>query len=113
MSEEPKLSYYERNKERCKENSRRYAAEHAEYVREYRQKYFQEVTKLKRHIHGRVRAPSQKQVKKPRFIGKVQKVTKQTKLFPDISTIADIYVAPPSSGLIDIKPGVFIDWNNL
>ena len=40
-------------------------------------------------------------------------VIKQKKVFPDISTIADIPVTHPSSGKIEIKEGVTIDWNNL
>ena len=48
-----RMSYYERNKEKCKESSRRWAAANPDYVKAYRQKYFQEVTKLKRQINGR------------------------------------------------------------
>jgi len=81
------MTYYERNKEKCKAASRAWAAANKEYVKAYREQYFQNVTKLKRQEKGR--AP---QVWKPKPKPPPRYVTTIT------------YKAPPIYGEVVLQP---------
>jgi hypothetical protein len=124
MEEQPAyhLTYYQKNRDKMIDNAKRYREAHPDIVRANQQRYFQTVLKPRRAFERKLRLieegkwppkPKETKTRTRRFVGEVKKTTKKIKQFPDISQIADIPVTPPSSGLVEQKPGVFLDWNNL
>ena len=121
MEEQPAyhLTYYQQNRDKMIDNAKRYREANRDKVRANQSRYFQTVLKPRRAFERKLRLieegkwPPKPKEKKKRFVSEVKKTTKKIKEFPDISQIADIPIIPPSSGLVEQKPGVFIDWNNL
>ena len=104
------------------ENAKRYRTLNPGKVKADQQSYYQRVLKPRRAFERKLRLieegkwppkPKETKTRTRRFVGEVKKTTKKIKQFPDISQIADIPVTPPSSGLVEQKPGIFLDWNNL
>jgi len=120
------ITYYQKNREQMIANALRYRTLYPERVKANQQSYYQRVLKARRAFERKLRQieedryppkPKEPKPEKPkrtkRFVGEVKKVTKQLKAFPDISTVAEVCVPAPSSGLVEMKPGVTLDWNNL
>ena len=98
------MTYYERNKEKCKEASRAWAAANKEYVKAYREQYFQNVTKLKRQEKGR--AP---QVWKPRPKPPPRYVTTITYKAPPIhGEVAIVPIALPPPEPLPVRSGLLV-----
>ena len=120
------VTYYQKNREQMIANAKRFRTLYPERVKAAQQSYYQRVLKSRRALERKLRQidegryppkPKEPKPEKPkrtrRFISEAKTVTKQKKVFPDLVTIAPITVAPPSSGKIEMRPGIVIDWNNL
>ena len=118
-------TYYEIHRDHCLELARRYRATHIEEIRQRQREYYQKVLKYKRAFGKKLYNIEFPKPPKPeprikttkRFLAatpvpKNPRAQKPKKVFPDLSTIKDFSVTPPS-GLVEKKPGIFIDWNNL
>jgi hypothetical protein len=120
-------TYYERNRERALALAKLYRDTHVEKVREDQRQYYLNVTKPKkekaRRLHT-IEFPKPPKPPKPeprikttkRFLAPapVPKIPKVKKVYPDLSTIKDLIPKfRVTSGLVEAKPGMFLDWDNL
>ena len=122
-------TWYSRNRDYALAKAKKYREEHPEKVKEDQRLFYQNVRKARlaegrrlwRLAHPKPpkmptnfkASPRVKTVKT--FLAKtpIPKNPKPKKVFPDISTLPDIPVAHPGAGIVDKKPGIFLDWNNL
>jgi hypothetical protein len=99
--------YYWEHKEKCLENTRRYAENNREKIRIKQREYYHNVLKHRRHI-DRMWANADKP---PKI--KKESAIKTTKTFfgppIELSTIS-VEIPKPFSG-VTVKPGVIIDWS--
>jgi hypothetical protein len=106
-------TYYEKNKEKCKAQAKQYYKEHREQCLTYYRDYYERVLRKRRGAMRKVPPPPPvpKPPKPEPRIKTVKKYLEPKQVFPDLSTIKDF--TPVSSGLVEKKPGIVLDWNNL
>lgn len=127
-------TWYAKNRDYALAKAKKYREENPEKVKEQQRLFFQNVRKA-RIAEGRrlwllanpkppkmpknFKAPPKlsPQVKTTKtFLSKtpIPKNPKKVKpVFPDLSTLPDTPVVHPGFGLVEKKPGIFLDWNNI
>jgi len=123
-------TWYAKNREYALAKAKKYREENPEKVKEQQRLFFQNVRKAQLKEARRLwllanpKPPKPPKAPKPpprikttkTFLAKtpVPKNPKTPrKVFPDLSTLPDTPVVHPGSGLVEMKPGIFLDWNNL
>jgi hypothetical protein len=123
-------TWYAKNRDYALAKAKKYREENPEKIKEQQRLFFQNVRKA-RIAEGRrlwllanpkppkmpknFKAPPKIKTTKT-FLSKtpIPKNPKKVKpVFPDLSTLPDTPVVHPGPGLVEKKPGIFLDWNNL
>ena len=118
-------TYYELNREHCLIMARLYRNAHKEEIAKRQAEYYQKVNKARRAFGRRLYRIEHPKPPKPepaiktttRFLAtepvpkNPKKPRRPRQVYPDLSTIRDF--TPVSSGKVEFKPGVVLDWNNL
>ena len=123
-------TWYAKNREYALAKAKKYREENIEKVKEQQRLFFQNVRKARIAEGRRLWLLANPKPVKPPKAPKPSKAIKTTKtflaktpvpknpkkpkqVFPDLSTVPDTPVVHPSAGIVEMKPGIFLDWNNL